>query len=81
MAYLYNFRIEDVTCEKCDARLREALTALPGTQLVNYVRTPEDEAEVKLIAQEALSSQLIEETVAGKSVGTTHQYRVRWGDA
>jgi copper chaperone CopZ len=80
MAYQYNFRIEDVTCEKCDQRIQEALACLPGTQQIDYVRTPRNEAEVVLITNDSLSSELIEEAIAQKSVGTTHQYHVRWGD-
>ncbi len=81
MTYQYNFHVEDVTCEKCDARIKEALAALPGAQIIDYVRTPEDEAKVHFVAREALSTQQIEETIAQKSAGTTHQYQVRWDNA
>jgi copper chaperone CopZ len=81
MTYQYNFHVEDVTCEKCDTRIKEALAALPGAQIIDYVRTPEDEARVHFVASEALSGRQIEETIAQKSVGTTHQYHVRWDNA
>jgi copper chaperone CopZ len=81
MTYQYNFHVEDVTCEKCDARIKEALAALPGAQIIDYVRTPEDEAKVHFVASEALSTRQIEEIIAQKSLGTTHQYQVRWDNA
>ena len=81
MTHQYNFHVEDVTCEKCDARIKEALAALPGAQIIDYARTPEDEALVHFVASEALSTQQIEEAIAQKSVGTTHQYHVRWDNA
>jgi copper chaperone CopZ len=81
MTYQYNFHVEDVTCEKCDARIKDALAALPGVQSINYVRTPENEAKVLFMSNDALSSQQIEESIAQKSIGTTHQYRVRWDHA
>ena len=81
MAYQYAFHVEDVTCEKCDARIKDALIALPGVQAIDYVRTPENEAQVRCMSTEALSSQQIEESIAQKSAGTTHQYRVRWDRA
>jgi copper chaperone CopZ len=74
----YNFRVEDVTCEKCDVRIREALASLPGILRFDYVRTPENEAEVTLVSSENLAPQLIEECIEQKSVGTTHHYRVLW---
>jgi hypothetical protein len=81
MPYQYNFHVEDVTCEKCDVRVREALTGLPCALEVQLVRTPQDEAQVVLTASEAIPHPLIEQTIAQKSVGTTHQYRVRWEQA
>jgi copper chaperone CopZ len=78
MTHQYAFRVEDVTCEKCDARIKNALAALPGVQTIDYVRTPENEAQVRCVSTEALSSQQIEESIVQQSAGTTHQYRVRW---
>lgn len=78
MTYQYDFHVEDVTCEKCDARIKEALASLPGAQIIDYIRTPEDEAKIHFVASEALSARQIEETIAQKSAGTTHQYQVRW---
>ena len=81
MSYQYNFHVEDVTCEKCDARVREALTELPGALEVQLVRTPQDEAQVVLTSSEVIPHPLIEQVIVQKSVGTTHQYRVRWEQA
>ncbi len=81
MAHQYNFRVEDVTCEKCDIRIREALEGLPGAQHIEMVRTPRDEAEVVLQTSEIIAPELIEEVIAGKSSGTTHHYRVLWNRA
>ncbi len=81
MTHQYAFCVEDVTCEKCDARIKNALVALPGVQTIDYVRTPENEAWVRCVSTEALSSQQIEESITQQSAGTTHQYRVRWDRA
>lgn len=78
MSYQHHFHVEDVTCEKCDARVRNALLALPGAQQVELVRTPQDEAEVVFTTTEILSPTQIEAAIVQQSVGTTHQYRVRW---
>ncbi len=78
MTYQYDFHVEDVTCEKCDARIKEALASLPGAQIIDYIRTPEDEAKIHFVTSEALSADQIEETIAQKSAGTSHQYQVRW---
>ena len=81
MPHTYNFLVEDVTCEKCDARMREALTGLPGTLAVQLTRTPQDQAEVTLTTSEAIEPQIIEQAVEQKSAGTTHQYHVRWNQS
>ncbi|HYA98637.1 MAG TPA: heavy-metal-associated domain-containing protein [Ktedonobacteraceae bacterium] len=78
MSYQHHFHVEDVTCEKCDARVRNALLALPGAQQVEYVRTPQDEAEVVFTTTEIVSPTQIEEAIEQQSAGTTHHYRVRW---
>jgi len=78
MDYQHHFHVEDVTCEKCDARVRNALLALPGAQQVELVRTPQDEAEVVFTTTEVIAPTQIEEAIEQQSVGTTHHYRVRW---
>jgi copper chaperone CopZ len=76
--FQYVFHVEDVTCEKCEARIREALENLPGSADVKLVRTPQDEAEVQFAASQEISLPLIEQAIMEKSAGTTHTYRVRW---
>lgn len=78
MIHQYTFRVEDVTCEKCEVRIREALEGLPGAQQIELVRTPQDEAEVVFAANEAITPETIENVIERKSVGTTHHYHVRW---
>jgi copper chaperone CopZ len=78
MAETYEFHILDVTCEKCEVRLKAALGDLTGVEDVKLVRTPEDEADVILTAGESLVSALIEQVVEAASAGTDHDYRVRW---
>ena len=78
MTHQHSFRVEDVTCEKCDIRIREALESLPGVQHIEMVRTPSDEAEVVLQSSQIIAPELIEERIAQKPAGTTHHYRVLW---
>ncbi|TMC19767.1 MAG: heavy-metal-associated domain-containing protein [Chloroflexi bacterium] len=78
MSYQHYFAVEDVTCEKCDARIRNALLTLPGALHVELVRTPQNIADVLLTTTEALSLEQIETVITQQSVGTTHNYRVRW---
>lgn len=78
MSYHYLFYVEDVTCEKCEARIREALEGLPDSQQVDLTRTPQDEARVVFMARQEVPHTTIEQLIAQKSAGTTHQYRVRW---
>ena len=78
MEYQHRFHVEDVTCEQCDARVLNALLALPGAQNVELVRTPQDEAAVLFTATEVLVPEQIETAITQQSVGTTHHYRVRW---
>jgi copper chaperone CopZ len=78
MEYQHQFHVEDVTCEKCDARVRNALLALPGAQAVELVRTPQDEAAVLFTTTEVLDPEQIETAITHQSIGTTHHYRVRW---
>ena len=77
----YEFTVEDVTCEKCDARIRDAVEGLPGAKLVRYVRTPADEALVSFEADETIGADVIEQAIEAKSAGTEHDYRVRWASA
>ncbi len=81
MGHQHRFHVEDVTCEHCDARVRNALLALPGAQNVELVRTPQDEALVVFTTVETLSPEQIETAITQQSVGTTHHYRVRWDDS
>ncbi len=81
MAHQHRFHVEDVTCEKCDARIRNALLALPGAQQIDLVRTPQDEAAVIFTTDEPLPPQQIEAAITQQSIGTTHHYQVRWDDA
>jgi copper chaperone CopZ len=81
MTYQHRFHVEDVTCEKCDARVRNALLALPGAQHVDLVRTPQNEAAVVFTTTELLALQQIEVAITEQSTGTTHHYQVRWDDA
>lgn len=78
MSYQYHFYVEDVTCEHCDARVRRALSALPGAENVELIRTPQNEADVVLTTIEALSPEQIETAIIQQSAGTTHHYSVRW---
>ncbi|GCE21110.1 heavy-metal-associated domain-containing protein [Dictyobacter kobayashii] len=78
MSYQQHFLVEDVTCEKCDARIRSALESLPGTEQVELTRTPHDEASVVLTTSKPIPPELIETAIIGQSVGTTHNYQVRW---
>jgi copper chaperone CopZ len=78
MTQSYHFHVEDVTCEKCDARIRNALLALPGAQQVLLERTPEDEAVVVFTTHEELSPEQIETAITEQSKGTSHLYQVRW---
>ncbi|EFH85896.1 heavy-metal-associated domain-containing protein [Ktedonobacter racemifer] len=81
MSHQYHFQVEDVTCEKCDARIRQALLALPGTQQVELTRTQDNEATVILTTAEDLPTTHIETAIEQQSAGTSHQYKVRWGTA
>jgi len=78
MEYQHQFHVEDVTCEHCEARVRNALLALPGAQVVELVRTPQDEAEVLFTTTAVLAPEQIEAAITQQSIGTTHHYRVRW---
>ena len=80
MSYQHKFLVEDVTCEKCDARIRNALTALPGTEQVELVRTANNEADVIFTTSEQLSPEQIETAITQQSTGTSHHYQVRWND-
>jgi copper chaperone CopZ len=77
----YEFAVLDVTCEKCDARVREAVEGLPGAVRVEVVRTPHDEAQVAFESEEAIASDLIVRVIEAQSAGTEHDYRVRWATA
>jgi copper chaperone CopZ len=74
----YEFAVQDVTCEKCDARIREAVEGLPGATAIEYVRTPDDEARVSFQSDEMIGADVIERAIEAKSTGTEHDYRVRW---
>jgi copper chaperone CopZ len=74
----YEFAVRDVTCEKCDVRIREAVEGLPGAGRIEFVRTPEDEAHVSFESDQAIAAEAIEQAIEAKSVGTEHDYRVRW---
>lgn len=78
MSYQHYFAVEDVTSEECDARIRSALLTLPGALRVELVRTPQNIADVLLTTTDVLSLEQIERVIRQKSVGTTHNYRVRW---
>jgi copper chaperone CopZ len=72
------FAVQDVTCEKCDARIREAVEGLPGAARIELVRTPENAARVAFERDEAIAADVIERAIEAKSSGTEHDYRVRW---
>ena len=74
----YEFAVVDVTCEKCDARIRDAVAELPGATRIEYRRTPDDEASVSFESDETIGPDVIERAIAAKSAGTEHDYRVRW---
>jgi copper chaperone CopZ len=74
----YEFAVVDVTCEKCDARIREAVEELPGAIRVEYRRTPDDEGHVSFESDETIAADVIERAIEAKSAGTEHDYRVRW---
>jgi copper chaperone CopZ len=74
----YEFAVRDVTCEKCDARIREAVEGLPGAVQVELVRTPENEALVSFESDQEIAPTLIERAIEARSAGTEHDYRVRW---
>jgi len=77
----YEFAVQDVTCEKCDARIREAVEGLPGAVQIELVRTPEDEARVSFESDEEIAADVIERAIEARSTGTEHDYRVRWASA
>lgn len=81
MAHRYEFRVEDVTCEKCEARVRAALEELPGAQQIELLRTPQDEAVVVFETNQAIERQTIERAIEQQSAGTTHHYQVHWAKA
>jgi copper chaperone CopZ len=76
-----SFHIQDVTCEKCEARLQSALAGLPGVEDIRLTRAPQDEADVLVRSRDDLARAAIEEVVEKSSAGTTHNYRVRWQDS
>ena len=78
MTHQYRFSVEDVTCEKCDARVRSALLAFPGALQVDLERTPQNEATVVFTTNEAVAPEQIETAIVQQSEGTTHHYQVRW---
>ena len=77
----YEFTVVDVTCEKCDARIRDAVEGLPGAAAVEVVRTPDDVALVAFESAEEIATATIERAIESKSAGTEHDYRVRWSTA
>jgi copper chaperone CopZ len=77
----YEFTVVDVTCEKCDARIREAVESLPGAVAVQLLRTPVDEATVSFESADPIAAETIEQAIEAKSAGTEHDYRVRWSSA
>jgi copper chaperone CopZ len=77
----YEFTVVDVTCEKCDARIREAVEDLPGAAAVRLIRTPDDVALVSFESAEEVPTATIERAIESKSAGTEHDYRVRWDTA
>ncbi|HLZ58644.1 MAG TPA: heavy-metal-associated domain-containing protein [Ktedonosporobacter sp.] len=78
MTHQYEFHVQDVTCEKCEVRIREALESLPGAEQIELVRTPQDEAEVVFRSRQTIEPHTIESVIEQKSQGTTHHYQVRW---
>ena len=80
MSYQQRFLVEDVTCEKCDARVRSALLSLPGAEQVELTRVLHDKAAVVLTSREAIPAAQIEDAIARQSAGTDHHYQVRWDE-
>ena len=78
MAHRYEFTVQDVTCEKCEARVRDAVQELPGAQRIDLVRTPKDEAQVVFESAGEFATSSIERAIEARSAGTEHTYRVRW---
>ncbi|GEM_PF-2915945 len=80
----YEFIVEDVMCEKCEARIRHALEDLPNTEEVDLNRLPHDEARVILTARDTIPQETIEQKVsqasigAEQEVGSPRHYQVRW---
>jgi copper chaperone CopZ len=74
----YDFAVTDVTCEKCDARIREAVEELPGAVQIELVRTPANAALVSFESDEEIAAAVIERAIEARSAGTEHDYRVRW---
>jgi copper chaperone CopZ len=72
------FAVRDVTCERCEARIREALEALPGALAVDMVRIPDDQAYVSFESAGPIDPATIERAIEQQSAGTEHDYRVRW---
>ncbi|GHO84779.1 heavy-metal-associated domain-containing protein [Dictyobacter formicarum] len=80
MSYQQRFLVEDVTCEKCDARVRSALLSLPGAEQVELTRVPRDRAAVVLTSSEVIPAAQIESAIVQQSAGTDHHYQVVWNE-
>jgi copper chaperone CopZ len=78
MAQTYSCYVDDVTCEKCVARVETALQGITGVTDVTVTRQPNDIAEVSWSAEQPIAPAEVEERVAAASQGTEHHYHVRW---
>ncbi|HEY4025202.1 MAG TPA: heavy-metal-associated domain-containing protein [Candidatus Dormibacteraeota bacterium] len=77
----YEFAVQDVTCGRCEARIREALESLPGAMAVDLVRIPENQACISFESAIPVDAATIERAIEQKSVGTEHHYKVLWPSA
>jgi copper chaperone CopZ len=78
MAQTSTCLVEDVTCEKCVARVEAALGSLPGVSDIVVERQPDDTALVTWTAATDIDPSEVETRIAAASAGTEHHYQVRW---
>lgn len=73
----HTFRVEDVTCYRCEDRIRAALAALPGVRRIDLTARA-GYAMVTIEAPTALARSQIDRAVEVAAEGTNHHYRVTW---
>ena len=75
--YRYNCLVTDVTCVRCEERIRQALLAVPGIIAVEVERDGERRAaEVRAWVQAVVPSVSLKRAIEEASVGTRHRYQV-----